>query len=77
MEDQILHALDRLEAFGDAEPRVDGQENPPPPGQEIVDRHPPEGSGAVEVKEGAPRAALEELDAAPADGESPLRARRR
>ena len=77
VEDQVLHALDRLEPFGGAEARVHGQEDPPPSGQEVVDRHPPEGPGAVEVEERTARAALEELDPPSVDGESPLRAGRR
>ena len=79
VEDQILHRLDRVEALGSAESRVNGQEDPAPGGETIVDGHPPEGARAVEIDERLAPATLEQLDPPPVDGQGALviRARRR
>ena len=72
VEDQVLHRLDRVEPLGGAEPRVHGEEDPAARGEKVVDRHPPEGAGAVEIEERPAGAALEELDPAAVDGERAL-----
>ena len=72
VEDQVLDRLDRVEALGGAEPRVHGEDDAAAPGEKVVDRHPPERAGAVEVEERRAGAALEQLDAAAVDGERTL-----
>ena len=76
MEDQVLDRLDRVEPLGIAETGVHGEEDPTARRQEVVHRHPPEGAGAVAVKEGPAGAALEQLHAPPVDGERALPAGR-
>ena len=76
VEHQVLDRLDRIEALGRAESRVNREEDPAARGQEVVDRHPPEGAGAVEIEEGPAAAGLEQLDAAPVDAERALALRR-
>ena len=72
VEDQVLHRLDRLEPFGGAEAGVHGQEHPAAARQEVVDGHPAEGAGPVEVEERTAGPALEALDAPAVDGEGAL-----